>query len=182
MKKFFSSLDFQGWLWLFFPVLVAGFLVFDFSGRGDAPAKQETMPQDAVSSDAFDILWYASEDIEFLSPGESWANSDFEVIISDIVTGSYSSEYPGIAIDLKPSRLSPVDAFYEGTLQFYLYAMEDGSILELLSGYDFLAYADAEIIGSDHGRAVIGIPSEADYLLVMVVADGSVYRATYTPG
>lgn len=137
----------------------------------------ETEPPQSQRSEAFDILWYASEDIDFLSPGESWRTSDFAVTISDAIVDDRS----GVRIDLKPSRLSLVDAFHDGTLQFYLYSRQGDTLEELLSGDDFLMYAALELMRDHHGRATLSIPEETDYLLVMVVADGSVYRATYTP-
>lgn len=182
MRKFFKDIDFQGWVFLLSLAALAVFFVLHIFGWGNSSASQETEPPNTFSSDAFDILWYASEDITFLDSGESWRTADFEVTISDILTDSYSKEYPGIAIDLEPFHLSPVDAFCEGTLQFYLYAMDEGSIFELLSDNDFLAYADAKIVGADHGRATLGIPDNVDCLLVIVVVDGSIYRAAYTPG
>ena len=52
VKKFLSSLGFQGWLWLFFPVLLVMFLVVDLSGCGEA-ADNRGISSDQAYEDAY---------------------------------------------------------------------------------------------------------------------------------
>ena len=125
--------------------------------------------------DVFLDLWTASSLNEILFSEELWETDDFTISFSNKKT----SDSMFLTFDLTLKNFTITECFEESKMFFNIYSVND-SQWDMVLGYDnYFDYALFEHLEDRNGKGSIGISDDAERLAIIIVIDGSIYKATY---
>ena len=125
--------------------------------------------------EVFESLWYSAELNEILFHGELWETNDFAISFSDKKT----AEGMFLTFDLTLKNFTITECFEESKMFFNIYSVND-SQWDMVLGYDnYFDYALFEHLEDNNGKGSIGIYDDVERLAIIIVIDGSIYKATY---
>lgn len=131
--------------------------------------------------DMFIDLWMASSDVAILHFGDTWETEHFTLEIKGKrkTEVQYDTNAPYIEFNLTLHGITIEECAMRDKMFFNIYSVTDGNWNMVLGYDDYYTYTALQHLDGNNGNGDVRIYEDADFLVVIIVIDSSIYTARY---